>query len=111
MSQRSRLNLTPLEDRAVPAGLLADGSFEAPVVPGGGPLALRVAPAGGPPGHPDDEGKRARAAKDRPGRHDDSYGARGGPAAGAAAPREVRSEQGARSFAPKRGGSARRRPV
>jgi MoxR-like ATPase len=71
-------------------------------------------PAGGPDGA-DDEGKQVRAAKDRPGRHDDSYGARGGPPVPRdtpAAPREVRSGQGARSFAPNRpGGSARRRPV
>jgi MoxR-like ATPase len=61
----------------------------------------------------DDEGKQVRAAKDRPGRHDDSYGARGStpPAREVPpAPREVRSSQGARSFA-NRGGSARRRPV
>jgi MoxR-like ATPase len=64
-----------------------------------------------PPGGTDDEGKRVRAAKDRPGRHDDSYGARGGPAEAPAAPREVRSGQGARSFSGTRGGSARRRPV
>ncbi|WP_448615100.1 AAA family ATPase [Modestobacter sp. URMC 112] len=67
--------------------------------------------AGGAAGDPDDEGRRARAAKDRPGRHDDSYGARGGPADAPAVPRGVGSGQGARSFAPKRGGSARRRPV
>jgi MoxR-like ATPase len=67
---------------------------------------------GGPgAGAPDDEGRQVRAAKDRPGRHDDSYGARGGtPPAAPAPPREVRSGQGARSFA-NRGGSARRRPV
>jgi MoxR-like ATPase len=61
--------------------------------------------------HPaaDDDGKQVRAAKDRPGRHDDSYGARGAP--GEAPPREVRTGQGARSFAANRGGSARRRPV
>jgi MoxR-like ATPase len=61
--------------------------------------------------HPaaDDDGKQVRAAKDRPGRHDDSYGVRG--SAAADPPREVRTGQGARSFAPKRGGSARRRPV
>jgi MoxR-like ATPase len=60
-------------------------------------------------GHEDD-GRRVRAAKDVPGRHDDSFGARGGPADAPAAPREVRSGQGARSFAANRG-SARRRPV
>jgi MoxR-like ATPase len=58
---------------------------------------------------PEDDGKRVRAAKDRPGRHDDSYGARG--SAAGETPREVRTGQGARSFAPKRGGTARRRPV
>jgi MoxR-like ATPase len=57
-----------------------------------------------------DDGRRVRAAKDAPGRHDDSFGARGGPADAPAAPREVRSGQGARSFAGNRGG-ARRRPV
>ncbi|GAA4729654.1 hypothetical protein GCM10023328_05410 [Modestobacter marinus] len=59
----------------------------------------------------EDDGKRVRAAKDRPGRHDDSYGARGGPADAPATPREVRSGQGSRSFSGTRGGSARRRPV
>ena len=58
----------------------------------------------------DDDGRRVRAAKDAPGRHDDSFGARGGPADAPAAPRQVRAGQGARSFAPNRG-SARRRPV
>jgi MoxR-like ATPase len=58
----------------------------------------------------EDDGRRVRAAKDVPGRHDDSFGARGGPADAPAAPREVRSGQGARSFAANRG-SARRRPV
>ena len=58
----------------------------------------------------EDDGRRVRAAKDRPGRHDDSYGARGGPADAPAAPREVRSGQGQRSFAANRS-SARRRPV
>ncbi|HEX8498212.1 MAG TPA: hypothetical protein VF661_13520, partial [Actinomycetales bacterium] len=58
----------------------------------------------------EDDGRRVRAAKDAPGRHDDSFGARGGPADAPAAPREVRSGQGARSFAANRG-SARRRPV
>ncbi|SDO00835.1 MoxR family ATPase [Geodermatophilus sp. DSM 45219] len=58
----------------------------------------------------EDDGPRVRAAKDTPGRHDDSFGARGGPADAPAAPREVRSGQGARSFAANRGG-ARRRPV
>lgn len=65
----------------------------------------------GRPGGGQDEGKEVRAAKDRPGRHDDSYGARGGPAGPPAAAREVRSGQGARSFSGTRGGSARRRPV
>ncbi|MCW2698074.1 MAG: ATPase, partial [Modestobacter sp.] len=68
-----------------------------------------------PAGGPDDEGRQVRAAKDRPGRHDDAYYGQRSAAAPAtaepAAPREVRSGQGARSFAPKRGGSARRRPV
>lgn len=66
----------------------------------------------GDAGGADDEGRQARAAKDRPGRHDDSYGARGGPASrdAVAPPREVRSGQGARSFA-NRGSGARRRPV
>ncbi|MDP9428420.1 MAG: MoxR family ATPase, partial [Actinomycetota bacterium] len=38
----------------------------------------------------EDDGRRVRAAKDRPGRHGDSYGARGG----AGAPRQVRAGQG-----------------
>ncbi|MGY1681529.1 AAA family ATPase [Geodermatophilus sp. SYSU D01176] len=59
----------------------------------------------------EDDGRRVRAAKDAPGRHDDSFGARGGPAEASAAPRQVRAGQGARSFAPNRGGGARRRPV
>jgi hypothetical protein len=59
------------------------------------------------------EGKRARAAKDRAGRHDEEYygqrtGLSGGPRDVPSAPREVGSGQGTRSF---RGGGARRRPV
>jgi MoxR-like ATPase len=76
-----------------------------------------AAPAPAPAtGRPDDEGKQVRAAKDRPGRHDDQYygqraGAAGGPREVPPSTREVRSGQGVRSFAPNRGGSARRRPV
>ncbi|SFP96075.1 MoxR-like ATPase [Geodermatophilus dictyosporus] len=61
--------------------------------------------------HPADDGRRVRAAKDTPGRHDDSFGARGGPADAPAAPRKVGTGQGTRSFAPGNRGGARRRPV
>ena len=61
----------------------------------------------------EDDGRRARAAKDRPGRHDENYYGQQAPTESGtpAPPRQVRAGQGARSFAPNRGGGARRRPV
>jgi MoxR-like ATPase len=61
----------------------------------------------------DDDGRRVRAAKDAPGRHDRNYYGQQAPTetGTTAAPKQVRAGQGARSFAPNRGGSARRRPV
>ncbi|WNV75503.1 MoxR family ATPase [Geodermatophilus sp. DSM 44513] len=58
-----------------------------------------------------DDGRRARAAKDTPGRHDGNYYGQQAPAESPppAAPRQVRPGQGERSF--NRGGGARRRPV
>ena len=60
----------------------------------------------------EDDGRRVRAAKDAPGRHDRNYYGQRAPAEpeAPAAPRQVRAGQGARSFAANRG-SARRRPV
>ncbi|SDM92715.1 MoxR-like ATPase [Geodermatophilus siccatus] len=61
----------------------------------------------------EDDGRRARAAKDRPGRHDENYYGQQAPTESGtpAPPRQVRAGQGARSFAPNRGGGTRRRPV
>ena len=61
----------------------------------------------------EDDGRRARAAKDRPGRHDENYYGQQAPTESGtpAPPRQVRAGQGARSFASNRGGGARRRPV
>ncbi|WP_245177512.1 MoxR family ATPase [Geodermatophilus sp. DF01-2] len=60
----------------------------------------------------EDDGRRVRAAKDAPGRHDRNYYGQQAPTEteAPAAPRQVRAGQGARSFAANRGG-ARRRPV
>ena len=62
--------------------------------------------------HEDDDGRRVRAGKDAPGRHDKNYYGQQAPTetGTTAAPKQVRAGQGARSFAPNRG-SARRRPV
>jgi MoxR-like ATPase len=61
----------------------------------------------------EDDGRRARAAKDAPGRHDRNYYGQQAPTESGtpAPPRQVRAGQGARSFAPNRGGGTRRRPV
>ncbi len=61
----------------------------------------------------EDDGRRARAAKDRPGRHDENYYGQQAPTESGtpAPPRQVRAGQGARSFAPNRGSGTRRRPV
>ena len=63
----------------------------------------------------EDDGRRVRAAKDAPGRHDQNYYGQQAPtepgATPPAAPRQVRAGQGARSFPANRGGGARRRPV
>jgi MoxR-like ATPase len=61
----------------------------------------------------EDDGRRVRAGKDAPGRHDRNYYGQQAPTEPAAPtpPRQVRAGQGARSFAPNRGGGARRRPV
>jgi MoxR-like ATPase len=61
----------------------------------------------------DHDGRRARAAKDAPGRHDKNYYGQQAPteSEAPARARQVRAGQGARSFAPNRGASARRRPV
>ncbi|WP_245794608.1 AAA family ATPase [Geodermatophilus nigrescens] len=63
--------------------------------------------------HPDDDGRRARAAKDRPGRHDRNYyGQQGSAEVPEPAPRrQVGTGQGARSFPAGSRGGARRRPV
>jgi hypothetical protein len=63
----------------------------------------------------EDDGRRVRAAKDAPGRHDRNYYGQQAPSEDdgtppATAARQVRAGQGARSFAGNRGG-ARRRPV
>jgi hypothetical protein len=65
------------------------------------------------PDHPDDDGRRVRAAKDRPGRHDENYyGQRAASEPEApAAKRQVGAGQGTRSFAAGGRGGARRRPV
>jgi MoxR-like ATPase len=65
-------------------------------------------------GHEDDDGRRVRAAKDRPGRHDENYYGQQAPSeapAGKPAPRQVGAGQGTRSFAAGNRGGARRRPV
>jgi len=61
----------------------------------------------------EDDGRRARAAKDAPGRHDRNYYGQQAPTESGtpAPPRQIRAGQGARSFAPNRGGGTRRRPV
>ena len=61
----------------------------------------------------EDDGRRVRAGKDTPGRHDKNYYGQQAPTEpeAPAPPRQVRAGQGARSFAPNRGGGARRRPV
>jgi MoxR-like ATPase len=61
----------------------------------------------------EDDGRRVRAGKDAPGRHDRIYYGQQAPTEPEAPtpPRQVRAGQGARSFAPNRGGGARRRPV
>jgi MoxR-like ATPase len=61
----------------------------------------------------EDDGRRVRAGKDAPGRHHRNYYGQQAPTEPEAPtpPRQVRAGQGARSFAPNRGGGARRRPV
>lgn len=96
---------------------LVDPNAAVPASPGGHDHGHGGHSHGGPAHdhHHDDEddGRRARAAKDRPGRHDENYYGQQAPSdpVPPAPARTVRAGQGARSFAPHRGGGARRRPV